>query len=377
MAGIFLGPSLLGTVFPAYLQYVFPPHSLDHMRILSQVGLILFMFVVGMELDLNILKQKARAATAISITSIIIPYSLGVGLAYFMHDNYAPPGVPFYAFALFMGIAMSITAFPVLARIIREKNLSNTRHGSLAITSAAVDDVSGWCILALVVAIVKATSVNNSIYTVIYTVIYVLAMFFVVRPLLHRFAKAKNQTNIVKQSTIAIIFIMMVVSAYITEVIGIHALFGAFIAGVIMPQEWDFRTIITDKIEDVALILLLPLFFVITGLRTEIGSLNSPQLWGLCVFIIFLAILGKFGGSALAAKVSGESTYSSLTIGILMNTRGLMELVILNIGYDLKILTESVFTMMVIMAIVTTFMTSPLLNLVDRYYNRKEKLKEA
>lgn len=370
-AGIFLGPSILGALSPSYLSYIFPANSMGYMKILSQIGLILFMFVVGMELDLNILKQKAKAATTISIVSIILPYSLGVALAYYLYAQFAPANVPFHAFALFMGIAMSITAFPVLARIIREKGLSNTRHGSIAITSAAVDDVSGWCILALVVAIVKATSVQDSVYTLLMTIAYILVMFFVVRPLLHRFSKIRDTAEVIKQSTIAVIFMVMLLSAWVTELIGIHALFGAFVAGVIMPQEWDLKKIIIDKVEDVALILLLPLFFVITGLRTEIGALNSLYLWGICLLIIFAAILGKFGGSALAAKLTGESNYSSLTIGALMNTRGLMELVILNIGYELGILKEDIFTMMVIMALVTTFMTSPLLNLFDRIYKKK------
>jgi Kef-type K+ transport system membrane component KefB len=374
LAGIFLGPSLLGALFPGYLNYVFPAASLGPMRILSQVGLILFMFVVGMELDLTLLKQKAKAAAAISITSIVFPYALGVGLAYFLYQQFAPANVPFHAFALFMGIAMSITAFPVLARIIREKGLTNTHNGSVAITAAAVDDVSGWCILALVIAIAKANALSDSLYTLGGTILYVLGMFYVVKPLLYRFSKAKISSPIIRQSTMAIILIMMLLSALCTELIGIHALFGAFLAGVIMPHEWDLRKSVTDKVEDVALIMLLPLFFVITGLRTEIGALNSLYLWGVCGLVILLAIAGKFGGSALAAKMTGESNHSSLTIGILMNTRGLMELVILNIGFELGILKGGIFTIMVIMAVVTTFMTSPLLNLVDRYYQRKGKM---
>ena len=372
LAGIFLGPSFLGTIFPQYLEYVFPPHSLDHMRILSQIGLILFMFVVGMELDIKILKQKARTAFIISNASIIIPFSLGFGLSYFLHDEFAPEGVPFYAFASFMGIAMSITAFPVLARIIRERKLHNNRIEAIAMTSAAINDVSGWCALAFVIAIARAHTIYNSFYTLGATLLYMVVMFFVIRPALSRFSKSKSKNRIIEHSTIAIIFLMMLLSSLCTELIGIHALFGAFIAGVVMPQEWNLRKIITDKIEDVALILLLPLFFVITGLRTEITTLNTFSLWLICSLVVFIAILGKLGGGALGAKITGESNYDSLTIGALMNTRGLMELIILNIGFDLGILKEEVFTMMVIMALFTTFMTTPTLNLLDKIYKKRE-----
>ncbi len=370
LAGIFLGPSILGSIFPVYLQAIFPPGSLDTMRILSQIGLILFMFVVGMELDLDILRTKARTAVTISNASIVIPFSLGVCLAYFLHDYYAPKDVPFYAFALFMGIAMSITAFPVLARIIRERALRDKRIEAIAMTSAALNDVTGWVALAFVIAIIKAHSFSGSVYTLLATVAYMLGMVFIVRPLMNKLAKAQ-ENSFVKQSTVAIIFIVMLLSSLCTELIGVHALFGAFMAGVIMPQQWHFRQIVTDKVEDVALILLLPLFFVITGLRTHINAVNTPTLWAVTLLIIFVAVLGKLGGSALAAKLTGENNYNSLSIGALMNTRGLMELVILNIGYDLNILSQEIFTMMVIMALVTTFMTSPLLNLLDKAYNKK------
>ncbi len=369
-AGIFLGPSILGAFFPEYLQAIFPPGSLDSMRLLSQIGLILFMFVVGMELDLDILKNKAKSAVAISNASIIVPFGLGVGLAYFLHDYFSAKDTPFYAFALFMGIAMSITAFPVLARIIRERKAGNTRMESIALSCAAVDDVSGWCLLAFVTAIVKSHSFYNSFYTFGATIAYIFAMLFIVRPLMKKLSKVQGN-NFIKQSTVAIIFITLLLSSLCTELIGIHALFGAFMAGVIMPQNWNFRQIITDKVEDVALILLLPLFFVITGLRTHINLLNTPTLWAVCALITFIAIAGKLGGAAAAAKLSGESSYNSLAVGILMNTRGLMELIILNIGYDLKILSDEIFTMMVIMALLTTFMTSPALNLLDRIYKKK------
>lgn len=372
VAGIALGPSLLGAIYPAYIAFVFPKASLGNLQMLSQVGLILFMFVIGMELDLNIIKKKAKAATLISITSIIFPYLLGVGLAFVLYKSYAPANVPFHAFALFMGIAMSITAFPVLARIIKERNIGDTRHGAIAITSAAVDDVTGWCTLAVVIAIVKAENLSTALYTILAAVVYICVMIFAIRPFLKRLSANDSQNELVKQSTMAVIFIVLLLSAYCCEVIGIHALFGAFMAGVIMPLEWNFRKIIINKTEDVASVLLLPLFFVLTGLRTEIGLLNNGTLWMVCGLITFLAVLGKFGGSAIAARISGESTFSSLVIGALMNTRGLMELIILNIGYDLGILTPEVFTMMVMMALITTFMTSPSLNMLNKIYKTTE-----
>ncbi|HRO43791.1 MAG TPA: cation:proton antiporter, partial [Flavipsychrobacter sp.] len=353
-------------LFPGFMGFVFPVESLGTLQMLSEVGLVLFMFVIGMELDLGLLRLKAGAALYISNASIVIPYFLGVVLAYFLYDGYAPVAIPFYAFGLFMGIAMSITAFPVLARIIRERGITNTQYGTIAITSAAANDITGWCVLAFVIARVKAGSVVSSVYTIVGAVVYVVVMVVVVKRMLKRLAVGRE----IKPARMAIVFLVMLVSAYVSELIGVHALFGAFLAGVIMPEEWSFRKTIIDKIEDVALVLLLPLFFVLTGLRTEIGLINDPGLIGVCVIIILVAIVGKFGGSAFAARMKGESWHDSLAIGALMNTRGLMELVILNIGYDLGILTPEVFTMMVIMAIVTTLMTSPSLDIIGRYYRR-------
>jgi Kef-type K+ transport system membrane component KefB len=370
IAGIALGPSLLGAMLPEFSAALFPATSFGNLQMLSQVGLILFMFVIGMELDLNIIKQKAKAAVFISYASIIIPFALGASLAYFMYAKFAPANIPFYAFALFMGIAMSITAFPVLARIIRERNIGNTRFGVISMASAAIDDVTGWCLLALVVAIVNSKGLETSLYTFLEAIAYVCVMLFAVRPLLKRLSKNAAENKVIRQSTVAIIFVVLLLSAYCCEVIGIHALFGAFMAGIIMPLEWNFRHIIINKIEDVSMVLFLPIFFVLTGLRTEMGLLNDISLWGICLIIIALAVIGKLGGSSLAAKLSGESTYESLSIGALMNTRGLMELIILNIGYDLGILTPQVFTMMVIMALVTTLMTNPILNLLDRIYKK-------
>jgi Kef-type K+ transport system membrane component KefB len=370
VAGIALGPSLFGSLLPELSSFVFPPASFGNLQLLSQIGLILFMFVIGMELDLNIIKQKARAAVIVGIVSIALPFVLGVGLAAYMYHSYATVTVPYHAFALFMGIAMSITAFPVLARIIRERGITHTRVGAISLTSAAIGDVAGWCILAVVIAIAKAEDLSSSLYTIAGAIIYMLIMLFAIRPLLKKLSIQKSESKLIRQSTMAIILVVLLLSSYCCEVIGIHALFGAFMAGIIMPLEWDFRNIIINKIEDIAMVMLLPIFFVLTGLRTQIGLLNDTALIGICMLIVLVAIVGKLAGGAIAAKLSGESTYNSMCIGALMNTRGLMELIILNIGYDLGILSAQVFTMMVIMALVTTFMTSPLLSLFGRLYKQ-------
>ncbi|MCW3117553.1 MAG: hypothetical protein JWM28_1635 [Chitinophagaceae bacterium] len=365
VAGVVLGPSLLGAFFPGISNFIFPASSFANLQFLSQIGLMLFMFVIGMELDIDVIRKQAREAVIISHASIIIPYTLGMTLALFMYKQFAPPAISFSSFALFMGIAMSITAFPVLARIIQERGLTRTKLGVMAITCAAADDVTAWCILAALIAIVKAGSSVSTLFTLGLVVSYLLLMLFIIRPLLKKLGTIYNKRGTVSKSMMAIVFMALLVSAYATEIIGIHALFGAFMAGVIMPPGLKFRNIVMEKIEDVSLVLLLPLFFVFTGLRTHIGLLNQGHLWITCGWIILVAVAGKFGGSALAAKVVGQNWKDSLSIGALMNTRGLMELIVLNIGYDLGILSPEVFTMMVIMALVTTFMTSPALNLIN------------
>jgi Kef-type K+ transport system membrane component KefB len=329
------------------------------------------MFIVGMEIDMNVLKNKAHDAVVISHAGIMVPFSLGMGLAYFIYQSFAPVGVTFTSFGLFVGIAMSITAFPVLARIVQERGIHKTRLGTVVITCAAADDITGWSILAAVIAIAKAGSFVSSLYTILLALVYVFLMIKIVRPFLKRVGELYSSGASMSKSIVAIFFVTLILSAWATEIIGIHALFGAFMAGAIMPANQKFRNIFIDKVEDIALVLLLPLFFVFTGLRTEIGLLNDVYLWKITGLIILVAITGKFIGSALAAKFVRQSWKDSLTIGALMNTRGLMELVVLNIGYDLGILTPIVFSMMVIMALVTTFMTGPALDLINWLFKSK------
>ncbi len=372
IAGIVLGPSLLGLYFPEFSLALFPVESLGNLQFLSQIGLILFMFIVGIELDLKVLQNRAKEAIVISHASIVIPFALGIGLAYFVYYKFAPAGVAFLPFALFMGIAMSITAFPVLARIVQERGIHKTRLGAIVITCAAADDITAWCLLAAVIAIVKAGSFVSSFYIIGLAIVYVLVMLFVIKPFLKKIGELYGTKDNLSKPVVAIFFLTLIISSYCTEIIGIHALFGAFMTGVIMPDITKFRNHFIEKVEDVSVILLLPLFFVYTGLRTEIGLINDPYLWKITGFIIIVAVIGKFFGSALAAKFVGQSWRDSLTIGALMNTRGLMELVVLNIGLDLKVLTPEVFTMMVIMALVTTFMTGPTLNFINYIFKTSD-----
>ena len=372
IAGIVLGPSLFGLYFHDLKESLFPVESLGNLQLLSQVGLILFMFVIGMELDLKVLKNKANDAVVISHASIVIPFALGIGLSYFIYHEFAPDGVEFLSFSLFMGIAMSITAFPVLARIVQERGIHKTRLGTIVITCAAADDITAWCILAAVIAIVKAGSFVSSLYVIGLAIAYVIVMLFMVKPFLKRIGDLYGKKDNIKKSVVAIFFLTLIISSYLSEIIGIHALFGAFLAGAIMPDIAKFRNVFIEKVEDVSVILLLPLFFVFTGLRTEIGLINEPYLWKITGFIILVAVVGKFLGSALAAKFVGQNWRDSLTIGALMNTRGLMELVVLNIGYELGVLSPKIFTMMVIMALVTTFMTGPALDIINFIFKTKD-----
>lgn len=375
VAGIFLGPSILGWAFPGLSSVIFPPGSLISLQFLSQIGLAFFMFVVGMELDLDKIKNKTQDVIIISHVSIIFPFFLGVCISYFVFPELAPQGISFTSFSLFIGIAMSITAFPVLARIIKERGLTKTPLGVLAITCAAVDDVTAWCLLAAVIAIVKAGSIASSMFTIGLAISYIVFMIYFIKPWLQKISDRRIHKEKVDKTVISLSFFILLLSAYFTEIIGIHALFGAFIAGVIMPNNIRFKEILSDKIEDVSTILLLPIFFAFTGLRTQIGLLNDGHLWLYCIIIIGVAILGKLLGSSFAAKIVGRNWKDSLSLGVLMNTRGLMELIVLNIGYDLGILGPEIFAILVLMALFTTFMTGPLLNLINfAFKNRPSKV---
>jgi Kef-type K+ transport system membrane component KefB len=365
IAGIVLGPSVLGLISPEAMSFLFPAPSLETLRLLSQIGVVLFMFIVGMEVNVQHVREKGSAAVMISHASIIVPFLLGSTLSLFLYREFAPAGTSFNAFALFIGVAMSITAFPVLARILEDRNLTQTTLGSIALTCAAVDDVTAWCILALVIALVKSTGLASAAITIGLTLVFAFAMILLVRPQLARVIKEPDSQQH-RRRLIPLILAFVLASALVTETIGIHALFGAFIAGVVMPPSPEFRIFLRDKLEAFGSYALLPLFFAFTGLRTQISLLNDWQTWLMCVVIVLVAIAGKLGGSMLMSRWTGMSWPHSFSIGVLMNTRGLVELVVLNIGYDLGILSGRIFAMMVLMALVTTFMTGPLLSLVRK-----------
>lgn len=320
------------------------------------------MFIVGIEVNITSLRAHARAALLVSHASVVVPFLLGTALAIWLFQNYAASQANFITFALFMGIAMSITAFPVLARILMDRGLTKSPLGTLAITCAAVDDVTAWCLLALIVAIAKAGTAAGASYIVGLALVYIAAMLWLVKPLLDRFVGNSE----IDQRLMAIVLMLVLISALTTELIGLHALFGAFLAGVIMPQQERLRRAVVERVEDVSTLILLPLFFAFTGLRTEIGLLGDLESWWVCGAIIAVAVLGKLAGSAVMARWTGMCWADSLALGALMNTRGLMELVVLNLGYDLGILSAKLFTMMVLMALITTFMAGPLLNLIER-----------
>ena len=364
VAGIALGPSLLGWLYPPAMLFLFPPASLAALGLLSQVGVVLFMFVVGMELDVQLLREKASAAIMISHASIFFPFLLGASLALLVYPTLAPAESSFAPFALFLGIAMSITAFPVLARILADRGLSQSHLGSIALACAAIDDVSAWCMLALVIAISESAGFTSSLMTVALTLVFIAAMLFVVKPKLAGLIERRVADPKAARGLLAAVVAFLLASAWVTDRIGIHALFGAFLAGVVMPTIPSFETFLKTRLEAFTSAALLPLFFVFTGLRTEIALLNDWSGWLVCLGITLVAVAGKLGGSMLMARWTSMNWRDSFAIGVLMNTRGLVELVVLNIGYDLGILSARIFAMMVIMALATTFMTAPLLSLV-------------
>jgi len=374
VAGIILGPSFLGHFFPVAFHFIFSHDSLENVHMISQIGLVLFMFVIGLEVDFKVLKNKINETLFISHAGILVPFFLGIIASFYVYRQYAAQTTSFLPFALFIGISMSITAFPVLARIVQERGLTRTPLGVLSIASAANDDVTAWCLLAVVIAVAKAGTFASALFSVGFTILYILFMFFLVRPFLRKMGKIYGTGEVINKSFVSLIFLTLIISSALTELLGIHALFGAFIAGVIMPPDLNFRHMMMNKIEDVTLAFFLPLFFAYTGLNTNVLLINNASMWIVCGLFIMIACIGKFGGCAIAAKLVGEKSQNSLIIGVLMNTRGLMELVALNIGYEMGILSQPIFAALVIMALVTTFMTTPTLHLISWWYKKGVKV---
>ncbi len=366
-AGIALGPSLFGAIAPATFSAIFPPASLGTLQFLSQIGVILFLFSVGLDFHWHHVRHRARAAVVISNVSIIVPFMLGILTAAVLYGGHAPPGISRTSFALFMGIAMSITAFPVLARILQERRMMTTPIGALALMCAAVNDVIAWTLLAFVVAVVSSAGSPSTVFVMLgLTIAFVLAMVFVVRPSSHRLFDRASADDPFAGGRVAVAFALLFASALATELIGVHALFGAFVAGATLGASEEFRDRLRQQLEAFTSVLLLPLFFVFTGLRTQIGLIGNLEAATICLCVIVVASLGKLGSSAVAARATGLDWNQSFVLGALMNTRGLMELIALNVGYDLGVISPQMFTILVVMALVTTAMTGPLVTLAAR-----------
>lgn len=373
VAGLLLGPSALGALSPETMAALFPAEGMAGLGAVSQLGLVLFMFVVGLEFDISRMKNLGNTAVLVSQFSIIAPFLLGTTLALVTYPLFSTAEVPFIAFALFSGASMSVTAFPVLARILSERGLMRTKLGALTLTCAAVDDVTAWCLLAVTIAVVRSGGIAAAVQTTAFAVVFIAAMLGIVRPVLARVAQRYGTEESLGQTAVAFTLLLLLLSAVTAEVIGVHALFGAFLFGVVVPRQGPIVRALTERVEDLVVVLLLPLFFAFTGLRTAIGLVDTPELWAWTGAIILVATVGKFGGTAIPARISGIPWRESATLGVLMNTRGLMELVILNIGRDLGVLSPVLFTILVLMAVVTTFVTSPL---VSRLFPREQALSE-
>lgn len=364
-AGILLGPSLLGWVAPGFSAYLFPPSSLGFLSALSQVGVVIFMFLVGLGINPKELKSQGHAAVLTSHVSITAPFVAASFLALYLYPRLSDDSVSFTNFALFMGAAMSITAFPVLARILSERRSLGSRLGTVAIACAAVDDITGWCILAYIVALIRAEASPTPMWMKLGGIIlFAVIMIYGVRRLLQGFESVYRKHGTLSESLMAFMLLLVLASALCTEALGIHLLFGAFLMGAIMPKEHHFVRYVLDRFETITITMLLPLFFAFTGLRTNIALLKGQEMWGYCALIILVATVGKLGGSMLASYLAGMRPREAAALGTLMNTRGLMELVILNIGLDVKVISPALFCMMVLMALVTTFMTTPLLEVI-------------
>jgi Kef-type K+ transport system membrane component KefB len=366
LAGLLLGPSVLGRFAPGAAAYVLPPSVAPFLGLLAQVGVILYMFLVGLELDLSLVKRRTHATVAISHASIVVPFLLGAGLALVLYPRLSSSDVPFTSFALFCGVAMSVTAFPVLARILTDRGVQTSRLGVIALTCAAVDDVTAWCLLAFVVSVVNM-QVGGALVTLLLTLGYLALIFGLVRPAIRRLVERHDRHGTVDKTVLAVVFVALLLSALATEYIGIHAIFGAFALGAIVPAHSKIARELIRRLEDFVVVLFLPAFFAFTGMRTQIGLVSGGEQWLLCGVVVLIACVGKFGGTVVAARATGFGWRESASLGVLMNTRGLMELIVLNIGLDLRVISPVLFAMLVIMAVLTTEATTPLLDLLKAF----------
>jgi Kef-type K+ transport system membrane component KefB len=367
-AGLALGPSLLGRFFPDVSQSVFDPSVNVVFETLSQLGLILLLFLVGLEFDFSHLRWHSKSAVSISLMGIALPFGLGLGLASVMHPHLerAAGGEPvsWLGFTLFMGIAMSITAIPVLGRIMLELNITRTRLGAITISAAAVNDACGWIILATISSIVASQFQLAQTLTMLgATLLFFALMLFVARPMLKRLIQIalRREGSELGFNSFAVLLVLLFVCAIATSVIGISAIFGAFLLGTVLSDELAFREAITRQLRNFLTVFFLPIFFTYTGLKTDLGTLTSTTQWLLLAGVLACAVLGKLGGCGVAAWLTGFSRREAFVVGAMMNTRGLMELVVINVGRELGVITDSVFCMLVLMALLTTVMTTPVL----------------
>lgn len=360
-AGLILGPSLLGGWFPGAAHFVFNPGVGPIFSVLSQIGLVLLMFLIGLEFDFGHLATNSGTALGVSITGILLPFSLGLALGHAMHGWLELPG-SWVNFSLFMGTAMSITAIPILGRIMIEMGINRTRIGSLTISSAAFDDAAGWIMLALVTAIVKSQFDPGKLALMTGEVaLFAAVMVLAVRPLAIRWIRTLPAAGELPINALAILLILIFSAAAVTNLIGIFSIFGAFFLGAVLYDQTHFAGAVKRRLSDFITVFFLPIFFTYTGLRTDIGTMSGAAMWGMCGLVLAAAVTGKFGGCTLAARWSGNRWRESAIIGVMMNTRALMELIVVNIGYDLGVIPKSVFFMLVLMAVTTTYITAPVL----------------
>ncbi|MGB3442455.1 MAG: cation:proton antiporter [Actinophytocola sp.] len=372
-AGIVLGPSVLGAAWPEGAAALIPPAILPQLNVLAQVGVVLFVFLTGLELNTKLLRGRGHLAVVVSHVSIAVPFVLGVGLAIAAYVRFAPQGISYLAFALFIGVSLSVTALPVLVRILKDTGMFRSEAGVVALTCAVVDDVTAWCLLALVVALVTASSLAGVLVTIALTAVFTAVLFLVFRPLMTRLVNRSDNSTLRRMAPLALVGVLLCAMA--TEWIGVHAMFGAFLFGLVFPRGNAIETWLHENTGGLTTALMLPLFFAYSGLRTDMGLLaGDATLWLWCGAILVVAVIGKLGGAALAARSVGETWNRSMQIGSLMNCRGLTELVVLNIGLDLGVLSPTMFTMLVIMALVSTAMTSPLASWFQKHDEKRVSL---
>ena len=371
LGGLALGPALLGAISPQIDANLFPSNTLPTLQTLGDIGLVLYMFSMGMHIDTQDMLKRGHKAMVVSLSGILIPLLLGGILAYFLFPDFGGSNATILSFTLLVGTAMAITAFPVLARLLEERQMLTSSIGTLALLCAAITDIVGWCLLAFITMIIHSTGITSVLMMLGLLILFIVVMLAVVRPLLLWSDRHLRS----KPTQLVLVTVLLLMSAYATNAIGIHPVFGAFMMGMILPRHTTaFKQV--QNIEQLNTILFLPLYFVYNGLRVHIGLINSPALWLLVVLVLIVACLGKILGGTLSLKLFGSSWHRSLTLGTLLNTRGLVELILLNIALDLKVITPTLFAILVIMAIATTMMAPPLLFLLGYRQTKAQKQKE-